>query len=309
MTLGSVSVIIPTFNHGSLLGRAIASIRNQRWPGVDLVVVDDGSTDETPRLLRDMAGPDLCVLGQSNSGPAAARNRGVRHASGDWIGFLDADDIWLPGKLGSQANLVFDQPRISVTWGWTRFRFPDGAEYDWLPRFAQAPVLELLFGPRFHLSTVLVRRSCFLESSGFDETYRTGEDWDLWLRLLSRFEGAETSELLAVSDRRADDRSRYPTRDVVASTTRLLAKALANEELQMRVAGLRTPEGRRVLLAWHQMVFAKSFASDGHWLRALARAARSVWNDPRGLAYALSGMKGRARAINRLACMTAHSTG
>ena len=90
----SVTVVIPTYNLAALLPEAIASVRAQQWPKLEIIVVDDGSTDNTESVLRDLARDgDLRWFRQDNAGAAAARNRGVANATGEWIAFLDADDV------------------------------------------------------------------------------------------------------------------------------------------------------------------------------------------------------------------------
>src|SRR5688500_12700331 len=93
-----ITVVIPAFNSARTISRAVESVLQQNWPSLEIVAVDDGSTDDTMRVLNHLGCPNLRVVQQANAGPAAARNRGVGEAKGEWVAFLDADDEWLPGK-------------------------------------------------------------------------------------------------------------------------------------------------------------------------------------------------------------------
>ena len=93
-----LTVVIPTYNRADLLGEAIDSVLTEKWPNLELLVVDDGSTDETPKLLAGY-GDQLRVIRQENAGESAARNTGIRAATHQLVALLDSDDYWLPGKL------------------------------------------------------------------------------------------------------------------------------------------------------------------------------------------------------------------
>src|SRR5438874_1191114 len=109
-----VSVIIPAYNCAAYIGPAIASALSQRDVAVEVIVVDDGSTDETWHVL-ERFGDAIRTLRQANAGPAAARNRGARSAAGAWLAFLDADDEWLPEKLARQLALVDERTGLVYT--------------------------------------------------------------------------------------------------------------------------------------------------------------------------------------------------
>jgi glycosyltransferase involved in cell wall biosynthesis len=191
-----ISVVIPCYNAGKYIVAAIASVLEQGWPSMEIIVVDDGSSDGSAELVRRTF-PGVKLIQQVNQGVAAARNHGIMQAQGDWIAFLDADDIWLPNKLHAQWRLLNDTPdaRMSCTawmvWGSTdanpslrylaeslsqsgdveRWSGPSGWIYP-----------QLLLDCEVWTSTVLVHRSVFLEVGLFDATLPIGEDYDLWLR-------------------------------------------------------------------------------------------------------------------------------
>jgi len=178
------SVIIPTFNRRALVAEAIASALAQEGADFELIVVDDGSTDGTEAALAPIR-DQLRFLSQTNRGVSAARNTGARVARGEWLAFLDSDDIWLPDRLCAQMAFVREHPetRICQTGEiWIRngvrvnpcnhHRKPDGDVF--LPSLQRC-----LVSP----SAVMIRRDLFEAAGGFDESLPACEDYDLWLRL------------------------------------------------------------------------------------------------------------------------------
>ena len=196
MTGDLVSVVIPCFNAGRYIAAAIHSVQEQHWSALEIVVVDDGSTDDSADLVASNF-PDVRLIRQANQGVAAARNRGIREASGAWIAFLDADDIWLPGKLRAQADALRSDPAARVVytawqvWAGETLR-PSAAEVESLLAGADDPSRwqgpsgwiypDLLLDCALWTSTVVAHRSVFDEIGLFDTGLRIGEDYDLWLR-------------------------------------------------------------------------------------------------------------------------------
>ncbi len=179
-----VSVIIPTFNRGWVIREAIDSVLNQTFGSFELIVVDDGSTDNTLDILA--AYQDLITLiRQRNRGVSAARNRGVDSASGRFVAFLDSDDLWLPQKLNRQIEFFDSNPDALIcqteeTW------FRDGVRVN--PGKRHRKVSGMIFGPSLHLclvspSAVMIKRSLFDEVGFFDESLPACEDYDMWLRV------------------------------------------------------------------------------------------------------------------------------
>ncbi len=182
-----VSVVIPTYNRGYMLADAIESVLAQDYTDYELIVVDDGSTDDTPSVL-DRYLDRIKVIQQSNQGVSAARNHGIAASKGDLIAFLDSDDLWLPQKLAVQTAFFQTQTDILICQTeeiWIRngrrvnpkkrHRKPSGDIFE--------RSLELcLVSP----SAVMMRRALFDWSGGFDATLPACEDYDLWLRIGSR---------------------------------------------------------------------------------------------------------------------------
>ena len=115
-----VSVVIPTYNRATELPSAIESVLGQTYPSVEVIIVDDGSTDGTEALIQTRF-PRVRYLRQSNRGPAAARNAGIKAASGPYIAFLDSDDRWMPQKLERQIGLLRERPEVGLVFSTVRF--------------------------------------------------------------------------------------------------------------------------------------------------------------------------------------------
>lgn len=170
-----VSAIIPVYNGEKYLAEALESILAQTSPASEIVVVDDGSTDNTAAIAR--AHEHVIYTRQSRQGPAAARNAGFRMARGELIGFLDADDLWPPDKLGIQVSRLNEDPSLEAVMGRARYIEMPGA-----------PEIDIQFeGPdntlaNNHLGCGLFRRSAFEKVGLFDESLRYCEDFDWFLR-------------------------------------------------------------------------------------------------------------------------------
>ena len=186
-----VSVIVPCFNQARFLARALTSLAEQSHADVDVVVVNDGSTDDTEKVARSFASrPGFRYLSQENRGLPAARNAGIALATGDYLSFLDADDYYHPDKLAAEAEVLDTEPSL----GFVYCDIVSVDDCDW-PLDVQHPVatsrtrlsgnlLEpLLKGGYFPPHTVMVRRSALEDVGRFDESLGGHADYDLWLRL------------------------------------------------------------------------------------------------------------------------------
>ena len=195
----TVSVVIPAFNCERFVAEAIDSVLQQTLPPHEIIVVNDGSTDGTAHVLSGFE-PRIRVISQANAGLAAARNAGISVATGYWIGFLDADDTWLPAKLERQLEAA-SESRIAMVW---TDRFNIG-ERGGLPE-VQSQIQEmyagdifvdlLLLGNRVTASSVLVRTDVCRALGGFKNDLHACEDWDLWIRVAENHEIAVCREPL-----------------------------------------------------------------------------------------------------------------
>jgi glycosyltransferase involved in cell wall biosynthesis len=191
-----VSVVIPTFNRWPMLAEAVASAVEQREVNLELIIVDDGSTDETASRLPSLAVAlgaayrPVRILRIENHGPAAARNYGVAAANAPFVAFLDSDDLWKPTKLKCQIAHLRNNDRCGVAQTdeiWMRHGVrvnPSRRHRKRRGDFFFDSLRTCLISP----SAVMMRTNVFRDLGGFDEDMRAGEDYDLWLRLLLDYE-------------------------------------------------------------------------------------------------------------------------
>ncbi|USN47568.1 MAG: glycosyltransferase family 2 protein [Pseudobdellovibrionaceae bacterium] len=193
-----ISVIIPTYNRRHTLERALASVWNQSYSPYEVIVVDDGSTDDTDLWLSQWDPEKVLSFRTPNQGVSAARNRAIRASKGEWLAFLDSDDEWHPEKLEKQVEVLLSKamrPLIHTNENWIRNGTPlaqkskhkksGGRIYtQCLPLCCISP------------STALIHRTVFDDVGLFDEQFRVCEDYELWLRICSKYEVAYIEEPL-----------------------------------------------------------------------------------------------------------------
>lgn len=182
-----VSVIIPTHNRAHTLARALDSVLQQTLPADEIIVIDDGSTDNTAALMEEY--PDVVYLRQPNAGVSHARNTGIAAARNDWLALLDSDDAWHPQKLERQVRALQPQPGYRLCHTdeiWIR----NGARVNPMNKHAKRG--GRIFQHCLPLcaispSSVLLHRGLFDDTGPFDETLPACEDYDLWLRITAKY--------------------------------------------------------------------------------------------------------------------------
>lgn len=189
-----ISVIIPTYNRASYIRDAIESILEQTYPVFEIIVVDDGSTDNTSEVIR-LYGDRIRYFWQQNSGPGAARNRGIKEAKGDYVAFLDSDDIWVQNKTKIQMDFFSKHPHLDIIFG-DMANFSETEDNN-MPEIknpkthnyfvAHSSDIEQIFdcliiGNLIPTPTVICRRACISRIGFFDEKLKIAEDYDYWLR-------------------------------------------------------------------------------------------------------------------------------
>lgn len=184
----SVSVIIPCYNADRFVGQAIQSILDQTFQDFEIIVVDDGSTDQTPQIVQNFNDPRLHYLHQENQGPAAARNTGIAAATGEYIAPLDADDLALPHRLAEELEILEKDPALSVVGSGYTWIDEEGQELPWVAHSWQKyPELnnfrDWLFDCPVVPSATMFRRSAWQDVDGFDNALIGPEDWNFWMRL------------------------------------------------------------------------------------------------------------------------------
>lgn len=186
-----ISCLIPTFNRATTLPRAVESVLVQDYRDIELIIIDDASTDETQNYLRELKDPRVQIIGlEVNGGVSRARNLGAQKAQGEWLAFLDSDDVWLPHKLTHQVEKAQNHPQWPLIHGeeiWVRRgvrvnpkKKHQKGEGDQFSRACELCVISP--------SATMMKASVFHELGGFREDFEVCEDYDLWLRYLARYE-------------------------------------------------------------------------------------------------------------------------
>jgi glycosyltransferase involved in cell wall biosynthesis len=168
----AVSVVIPAFNAETYLADAVASVRRQPVQPAEIILIDDGSTDGTAEIISSL--PDVISIRTQNSGPSAARNRGVAAATQEFVAFLDADDLWPDESLGIRLARFDQEPALDVVLGLSLWISEPGVHEAWAPSGEHIAPL---------VGAALFRRSVFDRIGLFDTDLRFGEDQDFFLRL------------------------------------------------------------------------------------------------------------------------------
>lgn len=291
VNLPSISVVVPAYNAATWIEATLQSVLAQDWPVLEVLVVDDGSTDDTAeRVAR--AFPQVRLLRQRNAGVAAARNAGLHAATGQWVAFIDADDHWLPGKLQAQMALLAAEPGARMACAPWHVWVSDDAHPPeaWrasgppadLPVAGRGPsgwiYPELLLGCNVWTSTVLAERSLLMELKGFDTRLKVGEDYDLWLRASRLTPIVRAARPLALYRQHPGSLTkRAPIENYEGLVVRRALRRWGHAGPDGRQAD-RQAVGLALARTWHSFG-AASLAHDevGRGLLGAARALRADW--------------------------------
>lgn len=277
---GRISVVMPCFNAGAYLDEAIESVLAQSYNDVELIVVDDGSTDGSREKLRAY-GARIKLISQENRGPGPARNRGIREATGEFFAFLDADDYWHVECL-SRLHEALSNPDVPLAYcGWQNFYTSGKARKPFIPpdyeRLDKAEAFLKSASP-WPIHAAVIRRQVLESVNGFDERWRTCMDYDLWLRIgvpnriervprvLAFYRHHADTQITAVRWRQA--RNVWLVKRHFAKTYPELVKHIPPRKLKELIDGVLLQRGydafwKRDLVS-AQKIFRMSLNS-GHW--------------------------------------------
>jgi len=199
----AISVVMACYNGARYVGDAVSSVRNQSFAALELIVVDDGSSDDSPAIVAEHAAADgrVRLVRQENEGPYRARNRGVRSATGEYVAFLDADDWWAPDTLEKLHDVLESRPDAAIAYcGWQNVGLAGGRGEPYVPPDYEAEDKVATFlraAAPWPIHAALTRRRVFESHGGFDLQWRTCMDYDLWLRIASAHPIVLVPEVLA----------------------------------------------------------------------------------------------------------------
>jgi glycosyltransferase involved in cell wall biosynthesis len=280
MMLPSVSVVIPAYNAAGFLPRALASAAAQSLQPLEILVVDDGSSDATARIARGFGEP-VRLIGQEHRGAAAARNNGIRAARGEVIAFLDADDEWLPHKLENQLPLHL-RPGLAMSYCHSHEFDPQGRDLGDTFREGGATRgndlwRKLLAANFIATPTVMAGRALLLSLGGFAESLEVGEDQDMWIRLALRGQVDFVEESLVRVHVRAGSLSSIGIDEQLRFTLPMIEGHL--EALAHRL----TPRERRAIRGARLGKLGRDAYAHGYWRLGLALVASALRNGDRPL--------------------------
>jgi len=185
----TVSVIIPTYNRAHLIGKSIKSVLNQTYQDFEIIVIDDGSTDNTEETVKSFNNFKIrYICHTNNQGVSVARNTGIRASRGKYIALLDSDDKWLPEKLDKQIKTFKSElPEVGVVYSNVLYIDESGKNMNKLgnPKKVEGYIYEDLLGENYvgTSSTLLIKKECFNRVGLFDDLLKAQQDWDMWVRI------------------------------------------------------------------------------------------------------------------------------
>lgn len=201
------SVVISLYNKEGNILSTIQSVLKQTHTDFELLVVNDGSTDNSREIVENIEDPRLRLIDKNNGGVSSARNKGILESRNEWIAFLDGDDIWLPHHLEQIAKLITKNPKYMVFCGsFIRSNAELPETYDEGYKFIPDYFVEAIKGHFFWTSVVVLHKSVFDEAGVFPENITMGEDLDLWARIGSKFEFIKSEKISAIYVQEADNK-------------------------------------------------------------------------------------------------------
>ncbi|WP_155302134.1 glycosyltransferase [Desulfosarcina widdelii] len=237
-----ISVITPTYNRRNFIGSAINSVLNQSYKNIEHIIVDDGSNDKTSDLVRDIqkSDPRVKYYYQENKGQSSARNFGLKLAMGDFICFLDSDDIFLEEHIEKCLKVFKKNPEVDIVYG------------DWIPinekgikkniknlkRYTGKITYQLFCNNCVSMNSVMVRSKCFKEMGGMNENCEVADDYDLWLRLSTKYKFYYIPEPLAyyrisIDQISSNKMKRFEANEkILLNFIRNYPKSLTNEQIK-----------------------------------------------------------------------------
>lgn len=295
---GGVSVIIPAFNAAATIGRAIDSVLAQQVPLTEVIVIDDGSTDGTVAAVNQHIGRGenvRLIAMAANCGVSAARNAGIAVATGEFLAFLDADDIWLPGKLSKQLAKIGQDPGIALVSCNSQLIAPNGVaikegHLNRPPVEGPAAWKTLLVYNFIPTPTVLTRTALVKALGGFDVSLDVGEDLDLWIKLGLQGRIAILPDILVNYYDLADSLMKRHSDRTATIVLPMLERHIAAQRQQLTRREVRTIRGQRSFQTACDMFFAGAYVpSVPGFLKAAYFGTRPI----KSLSY-----------VPRAACMT-----
>lgn len=260
------SVVIPLYNKQGFVRQTLKSVLAQTCPAAEVIIVDDSSTDDGPKVIADLLNDRVRMVHQTNAGPGPARNRGAELASAEWIALIDADDLWHPKHLATLAAIITAFPQADVVTAGSRWQPAGVIDLGPLDLPDPAPYLFDYFKDpthgQVHTSSLAIRRNVFLSKAGFG-AFVPGEDVEFWARLALDHQFAASALPTSVYVRENggimdQDRRQFDKKDVDAPTplSMLINRALADDRYSARHRAISAYSDRTQLQAVRNCLYA-----------------------------------------------------
>jgi glycosyltransferase involved in cell wall biosynthesis len=284
-----VSVLIPTFNRARYLPEAVSSVLNQTYRDLEVVIVDDGSTDNTAEVVRAFGDPRVRYLCQENRGTSAALNTAWRAARGEHIARLDSDDAWLPNFLAALVPALEADAELGVIYARAQAMDAQGKPLAQImgaaPRFPGKMLKSLLYADCVCPIAVVLRAACLARVGGYDESLPGTEDWDVWLRMAEHFRFEYRDKILAryrfhpqnITGARSEQYAR-----LVRDRARVLEKFYARDDVPAEAIAVKPLAFRNLYMD----ITIRHLAS-GRWRDAFTYFTRTLRAAPNPVASAL----------------------
>ena len=269
-----ISVIIPTYNRGQYITQALESVLNQTFHDYEIIVIDDGSTDNTQEILKKFEGK-IISLRQDNQGISNTRNRGINESHGAYITFLDSDDFWAPDKLEEQVKILDAYPKVGIVYARMPIINERGEKIGMKPAGVSGKNFKELLEVWGDIptSTVMTRRDCFEKAGLFESPLEPMEDIDMWIRIARFYDLYEIENKVLAYYRRHEEQITSKKTRVYNGLLRIYTKIYDNY-----------PEAPRNLMlkriVENQYLLAKENYLEGHYKNAFTHALAAILRYP-----------------------------
>jgi glycosyltransferase involved in cell wall biosynthesis len=276
-----VSAIIPNYNYSRFVSQAVDSALRQTYPNVEVIVVDDGSKDNSIEILQKF-GDKIRLVQQKNAGVSAARNNGVAHSNGEFLAFLDADDFWMPEKIEKQVDLFLKKPELGLVHVGVLdinehdepFRTWENGQEGWVAEEFLLLSRPVVFGGG---SGLMVSHKAFTAIGGFDTELATAADWDLFYRLSCLYPIGFVPEVLLTY--------RFHNSNMSSNVQRMEREMMRGYQKAFQEKNEKVQKIRRTAYGNLHKVLAGSYFHAREYGHFLKHSVQSIWLHPRNLGY------------------------
>ncbi|HEY9633635.1 MAG TPA: glycosyltransferase family 2 protein [Coleofasciculaceae cyanobacterium] len=250
-----VSVVIPAYNAMTYLPETVDSVLRQTFTDFEVLIINDGSSDHIMQWASQVTDPRVRIVSQLNQGVSAARNTGIAHAQGEYIAFLDADDLWEPSKLEKQVNSLETNPSVGLVYTWTVLinQFGQSTGRVWVSHVEGNVWEHIVVNDMIsNGSSPMVRRKCFETVGVFDPTINSSEDRDMWTRIAVHYPFAVVKEFLTFY-RRHPHNTTNQRQKMIQDLRQVIEKTFQSAPLELLYLRNRSYGQMNLFQAWNSI--------------------------------------------------------